>query len=165
MKGFSVIMPTYNQSSFILRAIKSLEKQIFKDWELIIIDDGSTDETDLYIKSAANKKDFTLKHIKNEENQGIGYSINQGIEIASYEYIAYLPSDDYFYETHLSVLFEALEKSENIILAFNGMQYESNNSLTITHDFETKTTRSNYSLQLVQVAHRKTDDRWVERNE
>lgn len=165
MKGFSVIMPTYNQSGFILRAIKSLEKQIFKDWELIIIDDGSTDETDLYIKSATNKKDFKIKHIKNEENQGIGYSINQGIEIASYEYIAYLPSDDYFYETHLSFLFEALEKSKDIILAFNGMQYESNNSLTITHDFETKTTRSNYSLQLVQVAHKKTDDRWVERSE
>lgn len=165
MKGFSVIMPTYNQSSFILRAIKSLEKQTFKTWELIIIDDGSTDETDRYIKDLVNTSKHRIKHIKNEENKGIGYSINQGIAAASFEYIAYLPSDDFLYESHLSELFNALEKSEDIVLAFNGMQYESNNSLTVTHDFETKTTRSNYCLQLVQVAHKKTDDKWVERSE
>jgi len=165
MKGFSVIMPTYNQSSYILRAINSLAKQTFKNWELIIINDGSTDETDDYINNIIHNNQSNIKYIKNNYNQGIGFSINQGLNLASFEYIAYLPSDDYFYEAHLSTLFDTLESSEDIILAFNGMQYESNNSLTVTHDFESKTTRPNYCLQLVQVAHRKTRDKWVERSE
>src|SRR5690606_29418728 len=134
-KGFSIIMPTYNQACFFLRAVKSLEHQSFNNWELIIIDDGSTDNTASYISELMNDNNYKIKHIKNEVNMGIGYSINKGLAMSSYEYIAYLPSDDYFFKTHLETLFDVLEKSENTVLAFNGMKYDSNNSLNVTHDF------------------------------
>jgi glycosyltransferase involved in cell wall biosynthesis len=57
--SFSVIMPTYNQCTFIRRAILSLFQQSYPFWELIIINDGSTDETDLYIKDYLNDKRVT----------------------------------------------------------------------------------------------------------
>lgn len=47
--GFSIIMPTYNQAAFIRRAIASLQRQTYSEWELIIVNDGSTDDTELYI--------------------------------------------------------------------------------------------------------------------
>ncbi len=165
MTGFSVIMPTYNQDSFILRAIRSLFQQTYTQWELIIINDGSTDNTDQYISELLIEYGHQITYIKNEQNMGIGYCINKAIALASYYYIAYLPSDDYFYKNHLATLFESLEQSQDIVLAFSGMKYASNDSLNSTPDVETKTTRNNYCLQLVQVAHRKTEDLWIERSE
>ena len=47
--GFSIIMPTYNQAAFIRRALASLHRQTYSEWELIIVNDGSTDDTELYI--------------------------------------------------------------------------------------------------------------------
>ncbi len=158
-------MPTYNQDCFILRAIKSLIQQTFEHWELIIVNDGSTDDTEEYILDILNENSAKIKYIKNEENMGIGYSINRAIALSSYEYIAYLPSDDYYYKNHLETLFEAIDKDGDVVLAFNGMKYQSNDSLNTAHDFETRTLRNGYCLQLVQVGHRKTSDLWIERSE
>lgn len=84
MHGFSVIMPTYNQSSFIRRAIFSLQKQTYEEWELIIINDGSTDETEFFIADFLDSPKIT--YIKNEENMGLSYAINQGLDVAKYEF-------------------------------------------------------------------------------
>lgn len=83
--GFSVIMPTYNQCSFIRRAIYSLMEQTEELWELIIVNDGSTDETETYIEDYL--KDKRIRYIKNIENEGIGRSINKGLEVARYNCI------------------------------------------------------------------------------
>ena len=96
--GFSVIMPTYNQSSFIRRAVLSLQKQSYKKWELIIINDGCTDATEEYLSDLLN--DTKISYIKNDKNQGLGYALNQGLNRAKYDYIAYLPSDDFLYRNH-----------------------------------------------------------------
>ena len=73
--GFSVIMPTYNQASFIRRAIISLQKQTYNHWELIIVNDGSTDETDFFI--ADYLSDNRILYEKNDTNQGLGKAINK----------------------------------------------------------------------------------------
>ena len=93
---FSVLMPTYNQCAFIRRAILSLMKQTYEEWELIIINDGCTDETEEYI--ADYLQDARVTYIKNEENTGLGHALNQGLDAAKYDYIAYLPSDDYYFD-------------------------------------------------------------------
>jgi glycosyltransferase involved in cell wall biosynthesis len=92
INGISVIMPTYNQASFIRRAIASVENQTFTNWELIIINDGCTDETDVFISDFLNNP--RIKYLKNDTNMGMGYSLNRGISEAVFDYIAYLPSDD-----------------------------------------------------------------------
>ncbi|MCS2583326.1 glycosyltransferase family 2 protein [Bacteroides sp. BFG-551] len=98
MNFFSVIMPTYNQAHFIRRAILSLYEQTYPNWELIIINDGCTDETEMFISDFLD--DARVVYIKNENNQGLGYALNQGLKVAKFDLIAYLPSDDYYFENH-----------------------------------------------------------------
>jgi len=163
-KGFSVIMPTYNQCSFIRRAIKSLFNQTFRDWELIIINDGTPDETEEYIREFLS--DERITYLKNENNRGLGYAINQGLDKATYDYIAYLPSDDYYYECHLQTLYDELEnRDENVVLAYTQVKSGIADSIIRENKSTTAGLFDYMSLQLVQTAHKKTSDRWVTRKD
>ncbi|EGJ99605.1 MULTISPECIES: glycosyltransferase family 2 protein [Dysgonomonas] len=161
--GFSVIMPTYNQSSFIRRAILSLYTQTYTNWELIIINDGCTDETELFISDFLVNPQ--IRYVKNNNNQGLGYAINQGLDIAGYSYIAYLPSDDFYDRDHLESLKGRLDESEDIILAFSGVRYDESGNPGFLLYRQSEGVRLNYNLLLVQTAHKNTKDRWVEREE
>jgi len=87
----SVIIPTYNREAFLKRAIKSVLGQTFQDFELIIVDDGSTDKTKELVDSFDNDK---IKYIYQENSGGAARPKNTGIKIAQGEYIAILDSDD-----------------------------------------------------------------------
>jgi glycosyltransferase involved in cell wall biosynthesis len=163
VEGISVIMPTYNQAGFICRAILSLLRQSYEKWELIIVNDGSTDGTEIFISDYLEHPKVT--YIKNLHNRGIGYAINQGLDIAKYGYIAYLPSDDFYDTNHLESLKQKLDESEDIVLAFSGLRYDDSPNAGILVYRTSQGLRPGYSLQLVQVCHRKTIDRWIERVE
>ena len=163
MKGFSVIMPTYNQSGFIKRAILSLYQQTYPDWELIIINDGCNDDTEKYI--ADYLPDERIVYIKNELNQGLGFAINQGLNLAKYSYIAYLPSDDYYYDNHLQLFMDKFEESEDTALVVSGIKFNYNDSYFPSYNYYSPQLVEGFSPQLVQTAHRKTGDRWTEREE
>lgn len=160
---FSVILPTYNQVSFIRRAISSLYKQTYKKWELIIINDGCTDETEMFILDFLS--DDRIVYIKNESNEGLGHALNQGLETAKYDLIAYLPSDDFYFENHLETIYKKFQEHNDMILVYTGVKYDSSDTLYYTNNTESKGLRKDYCLQLVQTAHRKTEARWVERSE
>lgn len=119
---FSVLMPTYNQASFIRRAIASLLKQTYPFFELIIINDGSTDKTEIFISDYLH--DERISYLKNESNLGIGKALNRGLDAAKYEYIAYLPSDDYYDENHLESLKDSFLKYRNVVLSVSGIRYD-----------------------------------------
>jgi glycosyltransferase involved in cell wall biosynthesis len=87
----SVTMPTFNRAGFLPRSIQSILDQTFTDFELIIIDDGSTDNT---AEVVAQFKDPRIIYVKNDQNRGISYSANRGIEMARGKYIARADSDD-----------------------------------------------------------------------
>ncbi|QED39128.1 glycosyltransferase family 2 protein [Antarcticibacterium arcticum] len=89
----SVIMPAYNTSNFIAEAIDSVIKQTWAHWELIIIDDVSTDDTVEVVNSFSAKED-RIHLIKNLSNKGPGVARNLGIEKAKGSFIAFLDSDD-----------------------------------------------------------------------
>jgi len=163
IRGFSVIMPTYNQAPFIRRAILSLQKQTYKDWELIIINDGCTDETEFYLSDF--HRDPKITFIKNEKNTGLGHALNQGLNASKYDHIAYLPSDDFYFENHLEILKNKFEESPDVFLVFSGMKYDTSDTVSFAVDQETTALRKGYCMQLVQVAHKKTADRWLERDE
>ena len=163
MIKFSVIMPTYNQAAFIRRAISSLLRQTYPHWELIIINDGSTDDTECFIQEYLNDSRITC--IKNEENKGLGYAINQGFEQSKYDHISYLPSDDYYFENHLEIINEEFRQSDDIVLVFTLAKSGTKDSLTSEVKKTTNSLLNNYSLQLVQTAHKKTPDRWITRKE
>lgn len=91
----SVIIPTYNRAQLIKRAVVSVLKQTYRDFELIIVDDGSQDETEEIIdKIIKETQGDRIRYIKLDRNQGVSHARNVGIQEAKYEYIAFLDSDD-----------------------------------------------------------------------
>lgn len=88
----SVILPVYNQASFVRRAIKSMMAQTYDNWELIIVNDGSTDRTAEFVASFIDGA--RVRYISSPENEGLGRALNRGLDAASNDYITYLPADD-----------------------------------------------------------------------
>jgi len=106
---FSVIIPTYNRVEFLRIAIESVLKQTFDDYELIIIDDGSTDKTKAMIQNlyAKNRK---LSYFY-QKNQGVSKARNQGITQSKGKFIAYLDSDDRFCRQKLEISHTYIENN------------------------------------------------------
>jgi glycosyltransferase involved in cell wall biosynthesis len=148
-------MPTYNQEKFICRAISSLLKQTFSDWELIIVNDGSTDATYLILQDFL--KDERIKYYQHAENKGLGASLNDALSHASGKYIAYLPSDDIYYKDHLESLEKMLKNDEDAVLAYSSFIYNYNR--------KSEGILNNQWYQLVQVMHKNTGQKRAERNE
>lgn len=89
--GVSIVIPTYNRAELILRSVKSIQAQSYKNWELIVVDDGSTDGTEHIIEGL---KDSRIRYVRNEENVGAAASRNYGVLLAKYDYVAFQDSDD-----------------------------------------------------------------------
>lgn len=87
----SIVIPTYNRAYILSRAIESVLNQTYRNIELIIIDDGSTDNTEEIVK---NFSDPRIKYIRHSENRGIPFSRNTGIKNSKGDFIAFLESDD-----------------------------------------------------------------------
>jgi glycosyltransferase involved in cell wall biosynthesis len=94
----SIITPNYNGARFIEYSIQSVINQTYKDWELIIVDDCSADNS---VKIIENYKDIRIKTLKNRQNMGAAESRNNGIRHASGEIIAFLDSDDIWKQNKL----------------------------------------------------------------
>ncbi len=107
MTFFSVIVPTYNRARLIRRTIDSVVAQNFEDWELIIVDDGSTDDTEAVVRSFDSEKIRYFKKV-NEER---GAARNYGLEQARGKYVNFFDSDDLMYPQHLEQAYRYLRKS------------------------------------------------------
>ena len=88
----SIIMPSYNTGKYIAKSIKSVLVQTYKNWELIIVDDCSTDNTDEVVADFLTDK--RIRYIKNEKNSGAAISRNRALREAKGRWIAFLDSDD-----------------------------------------------------------------------
>lgn len=104
---FSIIIPTYNRANSCLKAIKSVFDQSFSEWELIIIDDGSTDNTKELISEYINKDNRIIYVF--QENQERSISRNNGIKLAKGKYICFLDSDDLYTKYHLRNFFDKIK--------------------------------------------------------
>lgn len=109
----SIIIPTYNRKKYISRALDSIFNQGYKDCEIIIIDDNSTDDTKNVIeKYQIGEK--RIKYIKNTVNRGVNYSRNRGIKASSGKWIAFLDSDDEYLPDSLLSISSILKTNSNI---------------------------------------------------
>ena len=109
----SVIMGAYNAENRIRKSVESIIKQDFQDWELIICDDGSKDNT-LRVLKKIEKLDDRIIVIKNKKNMGLAYSLNHCISIARGEYIARMDDDDFSHSNRLSVQYEYMQRHSEI---------------------------------------------------
>lgn len=106
----SIIMPSYNTAKFISETIDSVLTQIYTNWELIIVDDCSTDNTDEVVKSFLS--DDRIKYIKNEKNSGAAFSRNRALCEAKGKWIAFLDSDDVWLPEKLKKQIAFMEKND-----------------------------------------------------
>jgi glycosyltransferase involved in cell wall biosynthesis len=127
MPFFSIILPTYNRASFLSRSIGSVVTQDFQDWELLIIDDGSTDHTKEIVNSFNDQR---IKYIY-QENSERSAARNNGIKLATGEWICFLDSDDEYLQDHLKIFHEEIESNDTPkmlvtgnLIRKNGMEYK-----------------------------------------
>jgi glycosyltransferase involved in cell wall biosynthesis len=113
----SVIMPTYNRANLLPEVIASILGQDYQDLELIIVDDGSTDDTEKVIRTI-QEKDERLHYFKLAENKGIGFARQAGLERASGSYVAIADSDDIWLEGKLRAQVEVLDAHPEIDILF-----------------------------------------------
>ena len=99
---FSIIIPTYNRAHLILKTLESVKNQSFVDYELIIVDDGSSDNTKEVVNKFILDNKLSNWHYFNKVNGERGAARNYGIEKATGLYVTFLDSDDLIYSNHLS---------------------------------------------------------------
>lgn len=93
MEKISVVIPTYNRSALIERAVKSVAQQTYENLEIIVVDDGSEDDTEAVVNSI---KDNRIRYIKLPVNSGAANARNMGVEYATGSLVAFQDSDDYW---------------------------------------------------------------------
>lgn len=104
----SIVMPAYNGEKYITDTIESIQKQTYKNWELIIVDDCSTDKTEQTIKDI---DDFRIHYLKNKMNSGAAVSRNYALREADGKWIAFIDSDDLWYPDKLEKQLEFMVRN------------------------------------------------------
>ena len=128
---FSIIMPTYNRGHILPKTIRSVINQSFNNWELIIVDDGSTDNTREIIDDFS-KNDNRIIY-KYQDNQERSAARNHGIESSSGKYICFIDSDDEYLQNHLSTFFDETKIRNNPKSLFFTSLIIYNNGVDIHH--------------------------------
>lgn len=139
MPLFSVIIPTYNRVSFLRQALESVWRQTFSDYEVIVVDDGSTDDTANWLSEVASK----VKPIT-QQNAGPGAARNLGAENARGEYLAFLDNDDLWFPWTLDTVAKLINQHDRPVLISASMvsfedprELESVNNTTTVADVYT----------------------------
>ncbi len=106
MPFFSIIIPLYNKENFIEETLKSVLNQTFQDFEIIIVEDCSTDNSKQKAESVVSEK---IKIIQHEKNRGLSASRNTGIEKANSDFLAFLDADDIWHDNYLEKIFQLIQ--------------------------------------------------------
>ena len=125
----SVILPVFNEANYIKATLDSIINQNFNGYEVIVVDDGSTDDTLNIVKKTL--EGLSLPHqIIHQENSGVSSARNKGISLARGEYIVFVDGDDYILTNHLSQLYN--EGIDFIILTARSTHWEYNSDVFLT---------------------------------
>lgn len=117
---FSIILPTYNRCYCLWQAVLSVIKQTYPFWELIIVDDASTDDTEKLVQEFTDPR---IKYYKLKKNKGGPAARNYGIKKAQFEYIAYIDSDNKWYDDYLEVVSKTFTKYPDKKICFCKKNY------------------------------------------
>lgn len=121
----SIIMPSWNTGRFIAESIQSVIDQTYKKWELLIVDDCSTDNTDEVVSSF---KDYRIKYFKNEKNLGAALTRNRALREAQGEWIAFLDSDDLWTPEKLEKQIRFMEENNYHFTYTNYLEIDENSN-------------------------------------
>ncbi len=126
MPFFSVVIPLFNKESYIKNTLKSVLLQDFADFEIIVINDGSTDDSEKIVKEIS---DARIRLIS-QPNQGVSHARNTGIKHAEGKIIVFLDADDFWYPTHLSEIYQLYQNFPDACLFATAYEIEYTGGLT-----------------------------------
>jgi len=125
MPFFSIIIPLYNKQDHIKNTIESVRNQTFKDFEMIVINDGSIDNSVSIVESIQDKK---IKLIS-QNNQGVSAARNRGIKEAKADFISFLDADDIWYENHLEIIHKLIIEHPSAGIYSTAYEVRKNNKI------------------------------------
>ena len=143
----AVLVPVHDQADFLPRALDGLLAQDVAAWEAVVVDDGSRDPAAV-AAVVDGLADPRVRLVRSRSNRGLGSALNTALDATSAPLVAYLPADDVWFDGHLAALLGRLD-DDAVVLARSGLAEPAGTGYA----------------QLVQVAHRRTGDRWLERPE
>jgi len=133
-KGVSVIIPTHNRSRLLVKAVESVQRQTYRDFEIIIVDDASEDDTKEIVKGLLNDQ---VKYIRLDTNHGGSGARNIGINAAKGKYVAFLDDDDFWLPEKLERQVEVMKRSPQVGVVYTEwLQLE--NGRTYTYKMKPK---------------------------
>lgn len=138
MNVVSIVVATYNRTAFLRETLMSLINQTYPATEIILVDDGSTDGTQKYIKQLLKEKKFAdkISFFPRSKNEGVSSAMNFGMSQATGTYIAHIGSDDIWAPTNLEKQVELLEKNSEVGLTYSDVaRIDQNNSILATSRF------------------------------
>jgi hypothetical protein len=149
----SVVTPVFEHAAFVERAVESLRRQTVTAWEHLVVDDGSRDDTPAVLEGLPRDDRVSVRRL--EHNVGLGAACNLALDAATAPWVAYLPADDRWDPDHLACLLDTARRT-GATLVWTGMRHHGDGRATDP--------LPDHGLQLVQTLHRRTADRWVERD-
>jgi glycosyltransferase involved in cell wall biosynthesis len=134
----SIGLPVYNGEKYLPKALDSLLNQDFKDFELIISDNGSTDQTEAICRAAA-AKDERIRYIRNDENRGATWNFRRVLELSEGEFFKYAAHDDECYPTMLSRCMDVMLRADpSVALVYTQSETIDENSLVVPRQGSTR---------------------------
>ncbi|MEW6536019.1 MAG: glycosyltransferase [Candidatus Auribacterota bacterium] len=118
MPAVSVVIPTYNSGKYLLQTLQSVLNQTYKDFEILVVDDGSTDNTQQIIQSVIRQHPDKIRYMY-QENSGVGAARNNGIRHARGQYIAFLDADDVWLPQKLQVQIDFIQRNSEYDFVFS----------------------------------------------
>lgn len=115
----TVVIPTYNRPDLVMRALSSVCRQTFTDFEVLVIDDGQKERAEAAVASIGDSR---IRYVANEHSLGGGGARNVGISMARGEFVAFLDDDDEWFPEKLQIQVDLLEKYPEAAVAFSGLE-------------------------------------------
>ena len=144
----SIVLPTYNGEKYIRKSIESIINQTYENWELIVIDDCSTDSTnDIIQEYIASDSRITL--YRNTSNLKLPASLNKGFSLSRGDYLTWTSDDNVFYSNALEVLYKKLKSNPELGLVFADMDYIDEYGRIVGHTSEVRTKKEIYYKNIV----------------
>ncbi|MDU6293561.1 MAG: glycosyltransferase family 2 protein, partial [Streptococcus mitis] len=143
----SVIVPVYNVEPFIASCLDSLSKQNYQNFEVLLVNDGSTDNSGVICREYSDRD--SRFHYFEKENGGLSDARNFGIERSKGDYITFVDSDDWVTEEYLSILIETLKEQHSEIVVSTYSTYNESDGLFYIHVFDSDYYVKNYNSKLL----------------
>lgn len=150
----SVIVPNYNNASYLKQCLESILEQTWKNLEIVVVDDASTDDSVAVISSFSKKYNHIIRCIYNKTNQGVAKSRHMAIQVASAGYITTLDADDYYadpkkLETEINLILHHKKKHHEEIIAFSNIILEKDDGRKIILGNETNIAQGDLLMDIL----------------